>query len=253
VLIVGNSTLRFGVDVNGLRSKLGPGYECRVLSVDATTYPDWYFGLKELFRKGAQPDYVVIMLPANNVLEFFPVPEFSPYYLIAAHDIPALSHADHLNASAESDVAFEHFSVFFASRNALRAVVKQRLFLGFETMATKYMKQKGSARLAAVVTNRMRDLKSLCDSNGTKIVFIVPPTNQPDEAGADRVLALARKAGMPAGMPWPDRVVPPNDYVDGFHLNDVGRDVFTANLANYLREQLANPSEGPTVAQIAGD
>src|SRR5262249_41369228 len=108
VLIVGNSTLRYGVDVDALQNHLGLEYACRVLSVDATTYPDWYFGLKELFRKGAQPDYIVIVLPANNVLESFPIPEFSPYYLIAAHDIPALAQADHLNASAASDVVFEH-------------------------------------------------------------------------------------------------------------------------------------------------
>src|SRR5262249_11231704 len=159
-----------------------------------------------------------------------------------------LAQADHLNASAASDVVFEHFSVFFASRNALRAVVKRHLFPGFEGMATKYMKQHGASRLSAVITNRMRDLKTLCDGNETKVVYIVPTTNQQDETGASRVLELAQDAGVAAAMPLHDKELTPNYYLDGFHLNDAGRDLFTANLADYLKVQLTSRPQRPALA-----
>jgi hypothetical protein len=251
VLIVGNSTLIYGVNADALRNQLGPGYECHVLAIESTTFLDWYFALKELFRRGAQPDYVVLILPANNVLELFPVPDFSAYYLIGGRDILALAWAENLRATAASEVAVEHFSAFYTSRGALRATVKKHLFPGFESMATKYMKQGGAKRPPASVTNRLRDLRTLCDRNGATIVFVIPPTNRPDATGASRVLELAREAQMAAAMPLPDSALTPSYYFDGFHLNEAGRDLFTANLAAYLRRQLISQPERTAMAQTA--
>jgi hypothetical protein len=251
VLIVGNSTLIYGVNVDALKKQLGPSYECHVLGIESTTFLDWYFALKELFRRGARPDYVVLILPANNVLESFPVPDFSAYYLIGGRDILALAWAESLKATAASELAVEHFSAFYTSRGALRATVKKHLFPGFENVATKYMKRGGSKRPPALVTNRLRDLKAVCDKNEATIVFVIPPTNQPDATGASRVLALAREAQVAAAMPLPDSALTPSYYSDGFHLNEAGRDLFTTNLIVYLRGLLISQAERAAIAQTA--
>jgi hypothetical protein len=248
VLIAGNSTLRQGVNMEALRSKLGPDYECHVLAIESTTYLDWYFALKELFRRGAQPDYVVLILPANNVLELFPLPDFSAYYLVGTGDIFALARAENLRATAASDLFVEHFSAFYSSRSALRLAVKKHLFPGFESMATKYMKQ-GAGRPPAVAASRMRDLKALCERNRTTPVFVVPPTNRPDETAASEVLALAREARLAAAMPVPDVALTADYYSDGFHLNSMGRDLFTDKLASYLRRELVNQEDTTAVMQ----
>ncbi len=248
VLIAGNSTLRRGVDMDALRSKIGPDYECHALAIESTTYLDWYFALKELFHRGAQPDYVVLILPANNVLELFPLPDFSAYYLVGTRDILALSRAENLRATAASELFVEHFSAFYTSRSALRLAVKRHLFPGFESMATRYMKQ-GTGRPPAVATTRMRDLKALCERNRTTMVFVVPPTNRPDETAASEVLALAREARLAAAMPVPDAALTADYYSDGFHLNNVGRDLFTDKLASYLRRELVSQAETAAVMQ----
>jgi hypothetical protein len=247
VLIAGNSTLRLGVNADALRSRLGAGYQCEVLAIESTTYPDWYFGLKELFRRGAQPDYVVLILPANNILELFPLSDFSAYYLVGAKDIFSLAIAENLRATATSTLFINHFSAFYSSRAALRLAVKRVLFPGFENMASKYMKQ--SNRRPPAVASRMRELKALCDRNKTTLVFVVPPTNRPDKAAASEVLAQAREAQLAAAMPISDTALTADYYSDGFHLNSAGRDLFTEKLATYLRNQLLSQRDGPIGGQ----
>ena len=253
LLIVGNSTLKHGVDVNSLKNTLGSGYDCHALAIEATTYVDWFFALKELFRRGTQPDYVVLVLPAKHVLELLPVLDFSAYYLIGARDIPALARAENLKATEASDVAMEHFSVFYANRSRLRAKVKQHLFPAFESMAIKYMRSSSAAEPPTMGNNPLQDLKALCERNGTTIVFVIPPTNQPDQVGTSKLLELAREARMTAAMPLPDSDLTSSDYSDGFHLNEAGRAVFTASLAGYLREELARHMERTSVAEEQRD
>ena len=253
VLIAGNSTLLWGVNEDEFRNKLGPGYDCHILAMKSTTYLDWYFGLKELFRRGARPDYIVVVLPADNV-DLFPVPELSAYYLIGLQDIPALARTEKLTATATSDVVVEHFSTFFTSRSVLRTKVKSYLFPGFENMATKYMRQRSAHWPPALVTNRLRDLKTLCANNGATILFVIPPTNLSDEAASNRLLELARDARLDAGMPVHDHDLTPDYYSDGFHLNEAGRNLFTIDLATYLRRQFDEPDfQSPAAAASLGD
>src|ERR1700739_3550299 len=44
-LIVGNSTLRLGIDSEDLKKDVIPALDVHVFSLDQTTYGDWYLGL----------------------------------------------------------------------------------------------------------------------------------------------------------------------------------------------------------------
>ena len=62
VLIVGNSLLLDGVDISALDEKLRPEHRVTRFVVENTSYLDWYYGLRRLFREGARPKVLVLAL-----------------------------------------------------------------------------------------------------------------------------------------------------------------------------------------------
>src|SRR5438552_6110208 len=61
VLIVGNSLLDEGVRFERVRDGLRQEWDARRFVVENTSYYDWYYGLKRLFREGARPDIVIVV------------------------------------------------------------------------------------------------------------------------------------------------------------------------------------------------
>src|SRR4051812_45762801 len=62
LLLVGNSLLEEDVRFEDLRAALFPRWNTRRFVAEQTFYIDWYYGMKRLFRVGARPDVVVLML-----------------------------------------------------------------------------------------------------------------------------------------------------------------------------------------------
>jgi hypothetical protein len=237
MLIVGNSTLRCGVDVGDLRNQIQPDMDAHELSLDSTMIEDWYFALRELFRKGAHPDFIVLMLPPGHVANVAPPPEEVSYYLVGAQDILMLRRAEGIGPTVLSNIVFAQYSMFFARRNTLRLLVKNRLFPGFQTMAHRYMVRNLTPDYRPV-PGRFREIKTLCALNGVRLLFVIPPTHQEsDTLGTPVVLAAAESAGVPASIPVPNAQLGDDEYSDGYHLNREGQKIFTAALANFLRKQ----------------
>ena len=63
VLLVGNSLLDEDVRFDRVRDALADRWDARRFVIEQTFYYDWYYGLKRLFREGARPDVVIVMLP----------------------------------------------------------------------------------------------------------------------------------------------------------------------------------------------
>ncbi len=237
VLIVGNSTLRCGVDVRDLRNQVQPDLDAHTLSLNSTLIEDWHFALRELFRKGARPDFVVLMLPPNHVGFVAPMPEEATYYLFGMQDIMMLRRAEGISPTALSNILFAHYSAFFSRRTPLRLRVKSRLFPGFESVSLRYMVRRPIPDYRPV-PKRFREIKTLCAQNGAHLLFVIPPTHQENDAlGAPVVLAAAESEGIPASMPVPNAQLSGDKYSDGYHLNSEGQKIFTAALAEFLRKQ----------------
>ena len=60
VLMVGNSLLLEGVDVDRLQKLTSSQMRIYPLFLEATGYYDWLYGLQHLFREGARPQVVVV-------------------------------------------------------------------------------------------------------------------------------------------------------------------------------------------------
>jgi len=235
VLLVGNSTLRFGLDARELNRDLQPELAVHLLAVDGTMYEDWYFCLRELFRKGSRPNYVVLVLPPSHVARLAPPPDEASYYIFGIRDILALREAEKLNPTQVSNVIFAHSSLFFSRRSDVRFAIKDRLFPGFEALARRYMLRGVPADLSPV-PNRFRQLDDLCSQYHVRLMYVIPPTNeQSDTSQAPAVLQAAQANGIPGSMPVLNTEMPATDYRDGYHLNDLGRRVFTRSVAKFLK------------------
>jgi hypothetical protein len=240
VLFVGNSTLRFGLDAQQLNRELQPKLAAHVLAVDGTMYEDWYFCLKELFRKGSHPDYVVLVLPPSHVARLAPPPDEASYYIFGTRDLLALREAEKLNPTQVSNVIFAHSSLFFSRRNDLRFAVKDKLFPGFEALARRYMLRGVPADLSPV-PGRFRQLNGLCSQYHVRLMYVIPPTNEPsDTLQAPAVLQAAQANGISGSMPVLNAGMPATDYRDGYHLNELGRRVFTDSVTRLLKAEISH-------------
>src|ERR1700676_2153794 len=60
VLLVGNSLLLEGVQLDALQNNLAPQFAVSRLAVEQTHYLDWYFGLRRLLEQGSRPSVILV-------------------------------------------------------------------------------------------------------------------------------------------------------------------------------------------------
>jgi len=59
-LLVGNSLLLYGVDLDRLHELTSGRMQIYPIFLEATGYYDWLYGLRRLFRQGSRPQVVVV-------------------------------------------------------------------------------------------------------------------------------------------------------------------------------------------------
>ncbi|PYX64335.1 MAG: hypothetical protein DMG78_30675 [Acidobacteria bacterium] len=69
VLMVGNSLLLHGVEMNRLQALTFNSMRINPILLEATGYYDWLYTLERLFRQGARPQVVVVGVGVNYFLE----------------------------------------------------------------------------------------------------------------------------------------------------------------------------------------
>src|SRR5207245_9103573 len=68
VLMIGNSLLLEGVDVDRLQKLTSSQMRIYPIFLEATGYCDWFYALQRLFREGAKPQVVVLGVGVNSFL-----------------------------------------------------------------------------------------------------------------------------------------------------------------------------------------
>src|SRR5260370_8375041 len=68
VLMIGNSLLLEGVDVDRLKELTSSQMRIYPIFLEATGYYDWFYGLQRLFREGSRPQVVVLGVGVNSFL-----------------------------------------------------------------------------------------------------------------------------------------------------------------------------------------
>lgn len=137
VLLVGNSLLLHDVDMNKLEHQLAPDQHVQQFAIQATTYYDWYYGLRGLLADGARPDLVVVCLEARHLVLSSVRSEIFAYYLMKRRDFFDVRHSLKSTGTEAFDLLVANTSIFYALRKELRQVLLQRLLPELPQLAEK--------------------------------------------------------------------------------------------------------------------
>ena len=241
VLIVGNSLLLHGIQLDRLRSLTSGSMRIYPIFLEATGYYDWLFGLRKIFHEGARPDVVVVGVGVNYFLSNNIRPDYTPMEFVASRDVPALASALRLDNTEKSDLWFSHFSVFWDTRTAIRTQILKHIIPHlqelFDLLSPRAAIPQGP-EFDAIALPRLQRLRELCEEHGAKLILLVPPTLG-SESAVKEMADAARTAGVDVSVPVDPEALSAKFFEpDGMHLNREGAVVFTAALAKDLPARL---------------
>jgi hypothetical protein len=246
VLMVGNSLLDEDVHFDRVRDALAGQWDARRFVVEQTFYYDWYYGLKRLFREGARPDLVVVMLSSRQWIRTDVRGEYSAQYLMSAMDLPDAARDLNLSATQATGFAFARASKFWGARAEIRNFLLGRLMpdLGRLMNFSSFVESRPlrDDEVERVATARIARLHSMAAEHGARLVVLVPVMlDTKDGNGWLGLLRAARANGVTPLMPAESGSFAAHLYRDaGFHLNPEGAAAFTDRLIPVLQKELAS-------------
>lgn len=240
VLLVGNSLLLEGVQLDALQRDLASQYAVTRLAVEQTQYLDWYFGLRRLLEHGAHPSVIVLALATDQMASGLTLGEAFAHRDMSARDFPLAVRQAKLDKTEASSYLFAHWSNWLADKGAIRQDVLILMVPNFRGLAERIADHgphiHDSSMLVGMAQKRLPELRDLGQSYGTKIIVLVPPTLRQDSSS--EVQEVGEKVGLPVWVLSPPGEFPHDLFRDGFHLNDKGSEMFTKRLAHQMRTQL---------------
>ena len=243
VLVVGNSLLDNGVLFDEASRSLRPDIEATRLMVPATTYMDWYYGLRRLFAEGARPDVVVLVLSPRQLVTLRNRGPYSAYHMFRTRDIIRVAHEQGLSNTEITDLFFEHYSAYFADGDEPRKGVLRRILPGLPllmgTMTRTDPVPLVSDEVFETATTRLIALRELAATCNVRFILVIPPSGESkgDEA-YQAVVRAGAATGVPVLMPAGIGSIEPELYSDKFHLNSRGAKLFTPRFADALRREI---------------
>jgi hypothetical protein len=242
LLVVGNSLLLDGVDRVSLKKDLAAGYRVALLPIENTQFEDWYFGLQRLFAEGSRPSTVVLCLSTRQMMSRATDGEYFAHFLMQERDLLAVRKESQLDNTMTSAYFFANRSAWLGSRAQIRNWLLQEIMpelehlIGFFPGKTPPMPPKD--QVVATVLPHLLSLNQLCNSNGARLLVVVPPTLSHEDASAE-VQEAAAQHSIPVLVPLRPGDVTPDQFHDGFHLNAQGSARFTHRLASDLLQKLS--------------
>jgi hypothetical protein len=241
VLMVGNSLLLHGVELDRLRELTSARMNIYPIFLEATGYYDWLYALRGLFRQGARPQAVVLGVGVNYFLEDGIRQDYAPMLFFSAGDTLAVSSDLHLDRTATSNLLLAHSSTFWDTRSAIRTQVLYHVVPHLEDLFMLVNQRPAvpeGKQIEGIVIPRLWRLQELCEAHGAKLILLVPPTLSAETAISGMAYA-AHKAGVEVSVPVDPAALSANFYQrDGMHLNSQGAVVFTSALAKDLPDKV---------------
>jgi hypothetical protein len=249
VLMVGNSLLLYGVDVDRLKNLMSGRIKVCPIFLEATGYYDWLYALQRLFREGSRPQVVVLGVGVNSFLANTVRQDYAPLMLFDLRDSLSVASDLNMDRTATSNLLLAHSSVFWDTRSIFRTQILRHTVPHYEDLVTLLKPQPAiplAPQFQAIANPRLQQLRTLCEAHGAKLIILVPPT--PSSEGAVHQMTIAsQKAGVDTLVPIDPTVLPAKYYLsDEVHLNPEGAALFTTALAEFLpqtilRESMASP------------
>jgi hypothetical protein len=242
VLMVGNSLLLHGVQLNRLQELTSSRMRLYPIFLEATGYYDWLYALHGLFLRGARPQAVVVGVGVNYFLENGVRQDYAPMMFFNATDTLAVASDLKLDRTATSNLLLAHSSTFWDTRSAIRMQVLQHIVPHLEDLFS-LVNQKPAVpegrEFAEMTIPRVQRLRELCEANGARLILLVPPTLDSENA-VNEMTAAAQAAGVEVSVPIDPATLSAKFYQpDGMHLNRDGAVLFTLALARELPEKVA--------------
>ena len=239
VLVVGNSLLLYGLDYPRFVTALSPEIRPVRYAIENTDYLDWYYGLKGLLSEGVRPTQVVVCLNLGQTLDPGILGEYSAHHLFRARDLLAVSREAGLDNTRTSGLFFAHWSAFYADRVHIRNYilnVSDRPYAdvmnALARVPPNFPPDDDAVQQSRL---RLRAIMKLCQDNHVDFVFVVPPALKRH----DELLAKAGSLeNVTVDIPVPLGSLGPEYFLDGFHLNEKGAELFTDALARDLQAGL---------------
>jgi lysophospholipase L1-like esterase len=237
VLMLGNSLLLEGVDVNRLKDLTSPRMRVYPIFLEATGYYDWFYGLQRLFREGSRPKVVVLGVGVNSFLADSVRQDYAPLMLLDLQDLLGVASDLKMDRTATSNLLLAHSSVFWDTRSAIRTQILRQTIPRYRELVLLLKPQPSippPQRFQAVADTRLQNLRALCEQYGAKLILLIPPTPSSEDAVREMTFA-SEKAGVDSLVPIDPASLSAKYYQpDRMHLNSEGAAIFTTALANFL-------------------
>jgi lysophospholipase L1-like esterase len=250
VLLVGNSLLLEGVEVDRLQKLTSSQMRIYPIFLEATGYYDWLYGLQRLFREGARPQVVIVGVGVNSFLSNSVRQDYSPLMLFDARDTLDAASDLEMDHTATSNLLLSHSSVFWDTRSVIRTQILCHLVPGCKELFSVLKRQSPvppAEEFQTVAMTRLGRLRELCEAHGAKLIILVPPTPSSEDAVHQMAIA-AQRTRVDTLVPIDPAALSARYYQpDELHLNSAGAQLFTSALAAFLprtvdREPPASPN-----------
>jgi hypothetical protein len=249
VLLVGNSLLLYGVDMDRLTSLTAGQVHICPIFLEATGYYDWFYALRRLFREGSRPQVVVLGVDVNSFLASAVRQDYTPLMLFDLRDSLSVASDLKMDRTATSNLLLAHSSAFWDTRSVLRTQILRHTVPHYQDLVSLLKPQSAippAPQFQTLANSRLEQLRALCEAYGAKLILLVPPT--PSSEDAVRQIAIAsQKADVDTLVPIDPAALPAKYYLsDELHLNSEGAALFTTALAQFLpqttvRESMTSP------------
>lgn len=241
VLMVGNSLLLHGVELDRFQTLTSSRLRVYPIFLEATGYYDWLYGLRRLFRQGAKPQVVVVGVGVNYFLENGVRQDYAPMLFFDVRDTFAVASDLHLDRTATSNLLLAHSSTFWDTRGAIRTQILGHVVPHVEDLFSLVSPRpaipEGQA-FEEIAIPRLQRMHELCEGHGAKLILLVPPTLSSERA-VNQMADAARTAGVDVSVPIDPAALSAKFYQrDGMHLNSEGAVLFTSALAKDLPDRV---------------
>jgi hypothetical protein len=245
VLMVGNSLLLYGVDVDRLRNLTSGQVHICPIFLEATAYYDWFYALRHLFREGSRPQVVVLGLGVNSFLADSVRQDYAPLMLFDLRDSLSVASDLKMDRTATSNLLLAHSSVFWDTRSVFRTQILRHTVPHYQDLVLLLKPQPAIPpvpQFQTVANSRLEQLRALCEAHGAKLVILVPPTPSSEEAVRQMTIA-SQTSGVDTLVPINPTALSVKYYLsDELHLNPEGAALFTTALAEFLPQTVVRES-----------
>jgi hypothetical protein len=241
VLMVGNSLLLHGVELDRLAALTSNRMRIYPIFLEATGYYDWFYAVQRLFLRGARPQVVVVGVGVNYFLGNSVRQDYTPMLFFDARDALSAASDLHLDRTATSNFLLAHASTFWDTRSAIRMQILKHVVPHLEDLFLLVNQRPAipdAREFARISIPRLQRLRKVCEAHGAKLILLVPPTLS-SENDVNQMVNAAHSAGVDVSVPIDPTALSAKFYQrDGMHLNRDGAVLFTSALAKDLPDRV---------------